>query len=969
MHPILHRSLKLFLCCLFISLTASAQFTITQNFKGNSAGSNIVLGGSPNSAYLTSGNVDPVNDGWLRLTDAITNQRGYAYVNNSFPSTLGVFMDFEYKSWRDKSDLTYNGADGFSVFMFDASSTFALGGWGGSLGYAPNTASSPSVPNGLAGGYIGLGIDEYGNYAAATEGKNGGTSSLQPNSFVLRGPTTSNSTTTNKYLTSVQLQPSSSSNINSVDYNTVTTTRPTDATFYRRVKISITPAGTSSNPLYTILVTWRTSPNGADSTLLSYTTTTAPPQNLKVGFAASTGGGFNYHEIRNLVITTPGGVRVDKVIDKANANVGDQVTYTVNAYNSTTAPIANLKFADTLKDNSGNILPIGSSGYITLNSITFNNNGGANTATGFTSGVPKTTGLTNPFSTSLNMDANSNATFTVKGTINSIPPNGILKNIAAVDPSLTGITDQDTTNNVYTVTSNVLSGNVDFVISKAVDNTCADPTNGNTYTLSVSNTGATNSVAGQTVTVTDVIPTGFTVTSASGTGWTVSNTGNTYTFKRTDALNSTFAFPAITIKVKPPSSGTSWTNTATVAYSGTEANTTNNTSNSVLIYSKPASPTVSSPVTYCQGSNGPALTATGNNLLWYTVAAGGTGSATAPVPGTTTPGSTTYYVSQSNGTCESALTSIVVNVTAAPAAPTGSATQTFCAISNPTVASLIATGTNIQWYAASTGGTALASTIALVDGTTYYATQTVNGCESINRLAVKVSITATAAPTGSATQTFCAINNPTVANLVATGTSIQWYAASTGGTALASTTALVDGTTYYASQTANGCESVSRLAVKVNITATAAPTGSATQTFCAVSNPTVANLAATGTNIQWYAASTGGTALASTTALVDGTTYYATQTANGCESASRLAVKVSITATAAPTGSATQTFCAINNPTVANLVATGTSIQWYAASTGGVALASTTALVDGTTYYASQTANGCESASRLAVKV
>jgi hypothetical protein len=75
---------------------------------------------------------------------------------------------------------------------------------------------------------------------------------------------------------------------------------------------------------------------------------------------------------------------------------------------------------------------------------------------------------------------------------------------------------------------------------------------------------------------------------------------------------------------------------------------------------------------------------------------------------------------------------------ATPPAPTGNTTQTFC--SGSTVANLIATGTNIKWYAAVTGGTALVSTTNLVNGTTYYASQTLNGVESTNRLAVTVSI-------------------------------------------------------------------------------------------------------------------------------------------------------------------------------------------------------------------------------------
>lgn len=55
-------------------------------------------------------------------------------------------------------------------------------------------------------------------------------------------------------------------------------------------------------------------------------------------------------------------------------------------------------------------------------------------------------------------------------------------------------------------------------------------------------------------------------------------------------------------------------------------------------------------------------------------------------------------------------------------------------------------------------------------------------------------------------------------------------------------------------------------------------------------------------------------------------------------------------------------------PTVANLTATGPGIiHWYAASTGGIPLATSTELVNGATYYSSQIVNGVESVERFAV--
>ena len=381
--------------------------------------------------------------------------------------------------------------------------------------------------------------------------------------------------------------------------------------------------------------------------------------------------------------------------------------------------------------------------------------------------------------------------------------------------------------------------------------------------------------------------------------------------------------------------------------------------------SDPAAPTGASPQSFCAIDNPTVadLSATGTAIQWYAAATGG-----APLAGgTALVDGTIYYASQTVGGCESDTRLAVTANVSDPAAPTGASPQSFCAIDNPTVADLSATGTAIQWYAAATGGAPLAGGTALSDGTTYYATQTVGGCESDTRLAVTANVSDPAAPTGASPQSFCSIDNPTVADLSATGTAIQWYAAATGGAPLAGGTALVDGTIYYASQTVGGCESDTRLAVTANVSDPAAPTGASPQSFCSIDNPTVADLAATGTAIQWYAAATGGAPLAGGTALVDGTTYYATQTVGGCESDTRLAVTANVSDPAAPTGASPQSFCSIDNPTVADLSATGTAIQWYAAATGGAPLAGGTALVDGTTYYASQTVGGCESDTRLAV--
>ena len=295
----------------------------------------------------------------------------------------------------------------------------------------------------------------------------------------------------------------------------------------------------------------------------------------------------------------------------------------------------------------------------------------------------------------------------------------------------------------------------------------------------------------------------------------------------------------------------------------------------------------------------------------------------------------------------------VLTVNAIPA-PTAASPQTFC--NGATVANLVATGSNLQWYAASTGGTALASSTALVTAD-YYVSQTVNSCESARTL-VSVVVNTTAAPTAATPQNFC--NGATVADLVATGTNLQWYTMSTGGTALASSTLLATGN-YYASQTLNSCEST-RTLVAVTVNTTAAPTAATPQNFC--NGATVADLSATGTNLQWYTTSTGGTALASSALLATGN-YYVSQTLNSCES-TRILVAVTVNVTAAPTATSPQSFVA--PATIANIVINGSgTITWYPtladANANTNPLATSTALVDNTTYYATQTVNGCPSSA------
>jgi gliding motility-associated-like protein/uncharacterized repeat protein (TIGR01451 family) len=362
-------------------------------------------------------------------------------------------------------------------------------------------------------------------------------------------------------------------------------------------------------------------------------------------------------------------------------------------------------------------------------------------------------------------------------------------------------------------------------------------------------------------------------------------------------------------------------------------------------------------------------------IAFYNAATGGT----AVDPATALVNGMTYYASLTNPVtgCESAIRlAITVNVGSAATPTTTDTTQEFCDTTTAIVADIQVNEPNVTFYTDATGGTAVAPTTPLVSGTTYYASLTdlVTGCESAIRLAITVTVGNVPTPTTNATaQNFCVTDNPTVADIQVNEAGVVFYSTPVGGTAYASTDALLSGTTYYASLTsANGCESVVRLAIAVTVGTAATPTtADDTQDFCQSDAPTVASLQVNEPGVIWYTTPTGGTPLDAAAALVDDVTYYGSLAAAGCESTTRLAITVNINNGITPTGETVQTLCTSNSPTIADIVVNEAGVVFYATATGGTALATDTALVNGTTYYVSYTdpMTGCDSAVRLAVLI
>ncbi|HSJ68465.1 MAG TPA: PKD domain-containing protein [Anditalea sp.] len=275
-------------------VAAQVGFPYCENFSEGTAQSRTVFGGS---ARLV--------DGVLRLTDIQENQYGYIYIDIPFPSSLGIKASFEYFSYGG------SGADGLTVFLFDADvGEFSPGGFGGSLGYSPREGSNSQ---GLTRGFIGVGFDSFGNFGNSSEGKNGGfpgpSDQRHPNAIVVRGP--GSSATGYEFVTGRKtnsggdngLQINDLFPLSSGGFGTQRVIDP-EVPGYRKVSLNLEPSEDETGFLLSLdmLVTTESgnprSVNIFDKVSYPYS---APP-NLKIGFAASTGGETNYHEIRNLIV-------------------------------------------------------------------------------------------------------------------------------------------------------------------------------------------------------------------------------------------------------------------------------------------------------------------------------------------------------------------------------------------------------------------------------------------------------------------------------------------------------------------------------------------------------------------------------------------------------------------------------------------------------------------------------------------
>uniref|UniRef100_UPI002FE0B67D DUF6701 domain-containing protein n=1 Tax=Noviherbaspirillum sp. TaxID=1926288 RepID=UPI002FE0B67D len=238
--------------------------------------------------------------GLLRLTESTGYNAKAATVPSIFPAA-GNYISVEFNHYA--YDGSNPGADGIAVTLSDYSVPAVPGAFGGSLGYAQRNDSGN--PPGFAGGWVGVAIDEYGNYQNPTEGRVLG-SGFIPQSVGVRGPGRGSSgyrwlggTGSNPggqsidnfasnipapghmYQVIVDARPFASSQIN-VIVNRDTTTR--DGSSYS-----------------TLFGPFNAYPEASHAVTQGWISKVVPDY-WKISFTGSTGGSFNIHEIGGLRI-------------------------------------------------------------------------------------------------------------------------------------------------------------------------------------------------------------------------------------------------------------------------------------------------------------------------------------------------------------------------------------------------------------------------------------------------------------------------------------------------------------------------------------------------------------------------------------------------------------------------------------------------------------------------------------------
>jgi uncharacterized repeat protein (TIGR01451 family) len=544
------------LLCLCLQ-PATASVLVSQTFA-NTTAPGWVFGGTNFTACLSdncAGDTSP--NGWLRLTNTGGNEEGYAYYNTAFASGQGFVVDFDFASWGG------SGADGIVLFLQDASQTFTPGAVGGSFSYAGDCTGT-TQPAGMTGAWIGVAFDEWGNFMNPSDRcKNGGPGQT-PASVSVRGPAPNYSYVTGAQAATAMDCPASNPGLSGPTPN-LCTTRPTTGTNFRHARIVLLYTGTQWQGSAYVQFG---SAAGLTQILPTSTWASTAPTNLRIGFAASTGGSTNYHEIRNLVVTNPVDNSIVKTVSAANVVHGSNFNYVLTVANANYSASTSTVVSDPLPTTNATY-----QSYAVSGALTTSNAGGATTCSFVTPNLTCTVGTLPVSSTGvITVTMLASGTGTTGGTA--------VSNTATVSQA---DADINLPNNTSTVSFNLYAAPTLSVVK--VSSVFSDPVHATTnpksipgaiatYGITVTNSGP-GQVDSNTLVFADAIPANTSLyigdIGAVGSGPVVfangaTSSGMTYTYTSLASTTDNVDFSkdnGVTWTYVPVSDGTGFDSTVT----------------------------------------------------------------------------------------------------------------------------------------------------------------------------------------------------------------------------------------------------------------------------------------------------------------------------------------------------------------------------------------------------------------------
>ncbi|MEI7745458.1 MAG: OmpA family protein [Chloroflexota bacterium] len=233
------------------------------------------------------GSADAAGEGALRLTSASGSQSAMMLYNVPMSTASGLDITFSIAQYGG------SGADGISFFLQDgANSSTTPDAFGGALGYANLAGSGDPQTPGIPGGLVGIGFDVYGNYSSEFAWPDDtGAPGARASSVAVRGADTGAGKNGSDGYTWL-----GGTGTDTIDYS-----GGDRSAAARKIRVVIDPS-TDASPMVSVYV-------GDAATLPdAATVTVAQPAELKAagtfkfGFAASTGGSTDIHEVWGLSI-------------------------------------------------------------------------------------------------------------------------------------------------------------------------------------------------------------------------------------------------------------------------------------------------------------------------------------------------------------------------------------------------------------------------------------------------------------------------------------------------------------------------------------------------------------------------------------------------------------------------------------------------------------------------------------------